>query len=267
MTTDSGTGKRTRDGATLARVRSVSRAVAILRCFSSVRTHLSLGEIAGSAQLDAGTTRRFLVTLRDEGLVGQDPDGRYHLTLQVLRLAAAVPEARSLRDLARDDLRALAETTGLTVLLSVLRDGDAVCIAREHGDSPVQVRWWPVGEAMPLNCGAAPRLLLTHMPEPDQDAVLAGPLPALTRHSVTNPMALRDMLTAVRRQGWSLSIDDVVEGLAALAGPVRNTSGHVVGAVSVGGLIATIADADGQPRPEILAAVTDICARISDRLH
>jgi len=242
MTTAPETGKRMRDGATLARVRSVSRAVAILRCFSPGRTHMMLGDITNLTQLDAGTTRRLLVTLRDEGLIGQAPDGRYHLTLQVMRLAAAVPEGRSLRELAQDHLRALAETTG-------------------------QVRWWPVGESMPLNCGAAPRLLLAHMPEADQEAVLAGPLPALTRHSITNPIALRDKLTTVREQGWSLSTDDVVEGLAALASPVRDPSGDVIGAVSVGGLITTISGADGQPHPELLTAVIDTCSQISDRLH
>lgn len=267
MTTAPETGKRMRDGATLARVRSVSRAVAILRCFSPGRTHMMLGDITNLTQLDAGTTRRLLVTLRDEGLIGQAPDGRYHLTLQVMRLAAAVPEGRSLRELAQDHLRALAETTGLTVLLSVLQDGKPVCIAREHGDSPVQVRWWPVGESMPLNCGAAPRLLLAHMPEADQEAVLAGPLPALTRHSITNPIALRDKLTTVRERGWSLSTDDVVEGLAALASPVRDPSGDIIGAVSVGGLITTISGADGQPHPELLTAVIDTCSQISDRLH
>ena len=43
--------KRSRDGQTLVRVRSVSRAIAILRCFSIEQPFLSLGEIAKKADI------------------------------------------------------------------------------------------------------------------------------------------------------------------------------------------------------------------------
>ena len=267
MPREEGTAGRGRDGATLARVRAVSRAVAILRAFAPGRMHLTLGEIAAAADLDAGTARRLLVTLRDEGLVAQEADtGRYHLTMQMLRFAGAVPEGRALSDLAAEDLRALAEATGLTVLLSVLREGEAVCLSRHHGDSPVQVRWWPVGEAMPLNCGAAPRLLLAHMPEEAREAALSAPLTALTRHSVTNPVALREMLTQVRQQGWSLAVDDVVEGLSALAAPVIGADGRPVAAVSLGGLTPTLLAGPDTPRAEVQTRLASACASISRRL-
>jgi DNA-binding IclR family transcriptional regulator len=267
MTLEERTTGRGRDGATLARVRAVSRAVAILRAFAPGRMHLTLGEIAAAANLDAGTARRLLVTLRDEGLVAQAADtGRYHLTMQMLRFAGAVPEGRALSDLAAEDLRALADDTGLTVLLSVLREGEAICLSRHHGDSPVQVRWWPVGEAMPLNCGAAPRLLLAHMQEDAREAVLAAPLTALTRHSVTNPVALREMLAQVRCQGWSLAVDDVVEGLSAVAAPVLGSDGRPVAAVSLGGLTPTILAAPDMPRAEVLERLMAACASVSRRL-
>lgn len=256
---------RGRNGDTLPRVRAVSRAIAILRCFSPDQMHLSLGEISEAARLDAGTTRRLLVTLRDEDLVAQGADGKYSLTMQLWRLAAAVPEGRSLRDRAVDLLQELASSTGHTVLLSVLRQGQAVCIAREHGNAPVQVRWWPVGESLPLNCGAAPTLLLAFMPEPEREAVLAGHLTALTRKSITNPLLLRDRLAEIRRDGWSLSTDDVVEGLSALAAPVRDFSGAVVGAVSLGGLTSTIIEDDGRVRSDVLATLLANCREISTR--
>jgi DNA-binding IclR family transcriptional regulator len=265
MADQSARSKAKRDGSTLARVRSVARAVAILRCFGPGQMHLTLGEIASRAELDAGTTRRLLVTLRDEGLIGQTSNGRYHLTMQMMRFAAAVPEGRSLRDLARDDLRALADETGLTVLLSVLQDGEAICIGREHGDSPVQVRWWPVGESMPLNCGAAPRLLLAHMPEEARQEVYDGTLATLTRHSTTNPLALKDQVERIRAAGWSIASDDVVEGLSALAAPIRNGTGNVVGAISVGGLTSTIVNPGGEPHPDLLAALRTACARIQTK--
>ena len=96
---------RGQQGATLPRVRSISRAVAILRAFSQAHPHRALNEIVRETGLDAGTTRRILVTLRDEGLVFQDPStGLYSASAGLLELARAVPESLTLINLVDDRL-------------------------------------------------------------------------------------------------------------------------------------------------------------------
>ncbi|MGY6533843.1 MAG: IclR family transcriptional regulator [Pararhodobacter sp.] len=266
--TDPQPAARTGTGDTLSRVRAVSRAIAILRVFTPDQPYLGLGEIAGQAGLDAGTTRRLLVTLRDEGLISQDPrTGRYSLTMEMLRLARAVPEGRSLRDLAADLLHGLADQLGLTVFLSVEQGGEALCVARHHGEAPVQVRWWAVGGTLPLNCGAAPRLLLAWLDPVRQSAFLNAPLPALTGHSLTDRDALQADIAAIRARGWSHARDDVAEGLSALAAPVRDPNGRVIAAVSVGGLSPMISQ-PGQdaPRSETLSALLACCSELAARI-
>lgn len=259
---------RAASGESLVRVRAVSRAIAILRVFTPEQPFLPLGEIAGRAGLDAGTARRLLVTLRDEGLITQDAHtGRYALTMEMLRLARAVPEGRSLRDLAADLLHGLADGLGLTVFLSVVRGNEALCLARHHGAAPVQVRWWAEGGTLPLNCGAAPRLLLAFL-EPDRQAgFLAAPLPALTGQSLTAPEALRADMAAIAARGWSLARDDVAEGLSALAAPVRNAEGRVVAAISIAGLSPMIGQSGSHaPRAEALATLLACCDELGSRL-
>lgn len=265
----SGTVGRPGTGASLPRVRAVSRAIAIMRSFTAAQPFLSLSEVASIAKLDAGTTRRILVTLRDEGIITQNPQtGRYNLTMQAMRFASAVPDGQSLRDMAEDQLNQLAHQIGATVLLSVLRGTEAVCLARFHGDAPVQVRWWSVGGGLPLNCGAAPRLLLAHMPvDACEDYLSNGPLPALTSRSMTDPDLIRTEIECIREQGWSYATDDVAEGLSALAGPVRDETGNVVGAISIGGLTPTIGDPNAMDGPPAsLKALLECCQRVSTRL-
>ncbi|MCR9125655.1 MAG: IclR family transcriptional regulator [Rhodobacteraceae bacterium] len=222
-------------------MRAVSRAVSILRSFSVDRPYLSLSEIAQATKLDAGTTRRLLVTLRDEGLVQQNPGtGQYSLTLSVLELASAVPEGVALKDLVDSRLRQLATETGTTAYLSVAKGAEALCLARYHGESAVEVRWWSVGETMPLNCGAGPRVLLAHLPPEDQKAVLARPLARLTDFSETDPAHLRRDLDRIVAQGWVITQDDVAAGLSAMAMPLKNDRGETVAAVSIGGLTPQI---------------------------
>ena len=257
------------DGGTLPRVRAVSRAIAIMRAFTPEQPRLSLSAIAGSAKLDAGTTRRILVTLRDEGIVEQDAkSGHYALTVQTMRFASAVPDGQSLRDVAEDLLRTLADEIGATAFLSVARGDQAICLARFHGAAPVEVRWWALGVGRPFNCGAAPRLLLAHLPEQDRERILAQPLTAQTDKSITDPDELRAELDKIRRDGWAFARDDVALGLSAVAAPVCDDRGALVAAMSLGGLTQHILgdtpEAEGAPRA--LGPLLACCARLSERI-
>jgi IclR family pca regulon transcriptional regulator len=53
-----------------------------------------------------------------------------------------------------------------------------------------------------------------------------------TAHTVTDPAALRDILRAVRQQGWCLVDQELEEGLISIAVPVRNQRGRVLAAMN-----------------------------------
>lgn len=258
MAGDDGTG----GGATRGTVRSVSRAIAVLRAFRPDRASLALAEIAGHAQLDRATTRRMLVTLIDEGLVRQEPVGqRYALTLRVLELAAAAPTG-GLREEARPVMRRLAKVTGVTVFLSVAGEQGALCLERIDGDHPVQVKWWAVGTYMPWNCGAGPRLLLAHMPEAAAVAALRHAEP-LTAYSATDPASLMQHFDAVRARGFEVTVDDVTVGLSAVAVPISGEAGTLA-ALSIGGLTGRLLDGGGEPFhvPALADAAREIGANL-----
>ncbi len=218
-------------------VRSVRRAFAILRAFTAADRALPLSGIASRAGLDRGTARRLLRTLMAERLIEQDAADRfYSLGVGVLELAAGVTPCDDLRQLAQPVLATIAAATGATAFLGIVHDQAALCIARADGGHAVQVRAWSVGGRLPLHCGAAPRVLLAHLPPSRQARLLARPLAALTPHTPTEHAALRDRLDAIRSRGWDLGIDDVVEGIVSLAMPVREPSGAVIAAISIAGL-------------------------------
>src|SRR5580692_5648179 len=101
-----------------ASVRSVRRALAILRAFGPADRSLPLGEIARRAELDKATTRRLLRTLIGENVVEQSgPSKEYSLGLGMLELTAGATPVDQLRRRAQPLLAALAETTGATALL------------------------------------------------------------------------------------------------------------------------------------------------------
>ena len=229
-------------------VRSVRRALAILRAFRLSDRSLALGEVAQRAGLDKATARRLLMTLMGERLVEQNPETKgYSLGLGVLELAAGLTPCDDLRQRAQPLLAAIAEETGATAFLGVVHDGAALCIGRVDGGEAIQIRAWSVGGRMPLNCGAGPRVLMAFRPAAELTGLLARPLEALTPFTPADPAALAAALERVRLRGWELGVNDVVEGISSVGIPVRDRSATVIAAISISGLHVHIL-ADDQPR-------------------
>lgn len=238
----------TKTAESAAPVRSVRRALAILRAFRLSDRSLALGEIARRARLDKATARRLLMTLMAERLVEQDADTKgYSLGLGVLELAAGLTPCDDLRQRAQPVLAAIAENTGATVFLGVVHDGAALCIGRVDGGEAIQIRAWSVGGRMPLNCGAGPRVLMAYRPAAELARILARPLEALTPFTPADSADLAATLARIRQRGWELGVNDVVEGISSVGLPVHDRSGTVIAAISISGLHVHIL-ADDRPR-------------------
>lgn len=222
-----------RDGSSLPRVRAVSRAVSILRSFTPGRPHLALGEIVKLTGLDAGTTRRLLVTLRDEGLVRQDAaTGLYSASIGLLELSRAVPQSLSLTGLVEERIKQLAEETQTTVYLSTVTGDMAICTARHNGGRAIEVRWWEVGEQRHFNMGTGPRVLLAFQSAERQEQLITQTL-GLDAGQAT---ILRRELEEIRHSGAIVKHDEIASGLSAMAVPLLDHSGEILAAISTGGL-------------------------------
>lgn len=252
------------DGSTLARVRSVSRAFAILRAFHGDEPQLLLKTIAERARLDHATTRRLLVTMMDEGLIAHNGDtARYRLTTGLTLLASAVHADLTVTEFSKEHLLRLAEKTRTTVFLSAYLDQKMICLSKFNLSNAVDIKWWGINESLPLNCGAAPKLILAHLPADEAQSIFKlENFVALTPHSVMDPDQLRSQLEEARRDGWLLSKDDVSDGLSALAAPILSRDGSLIAAVSMGGLTPQITA--GAERPDLVEPLLKCADAITD---
>ena len=71
------------------------------------------------------------------------------------------------------------------------------------------------------------------MDEPERERLLAGPLEADPEHASSIRTTLAPQLDEVRRRGYAQTIEELEEGLNAVAAPVRQADGAVVAALSV----------------------------------
>ena len=250
-----------RDGSSLPRVRAVNRAVAILRTFTPGRPNLALGEIVKLTGLDAGTTRRLLVTLRDEGLVRQDTaSGLYSASIGLLELSRAVPESLSLTALVEDRVKQLAEETQTTVYLSTVSGDQALCTARHNGGRAIEVRWWAVGEQRAFNMGTGPRVLLAYQDAARREEIINDVLALDARQA----KELRDELEEIRASGTIVKHDEIASGLSAMAVPLLDHNDSILAAISTGGLSPRYTGAD---RAEMQHLMTLAAQDMADSLR
>lgn len=166
--------------------------------------------------------------------------GSYRLGLQLFRLGAAVGRRLEPRLAARTELERLHRATEETVYLCVRRGDDALCVDRIDG-LWVQSMALRLGETLPLHLGAASRVLLAHETAAFRRAYLArAPFEALTPNTLVTREAVAHELTRVRERGYAVSDEDIRLGIASVGAPVRDHTGAVCAAISVGGVRPSI---------------------------
>ena len=73
------------------------------------------------------------------------------------------------------------------------------------------------------------------MDDLERERRLAQPLERATKRSLVDPAQLRTQLDDIRRRGYAQTLEELEEGLNAVAAPVRQADGEVVAALSVSG--------------------------------
>jgi IclR family acetate operon transcriptional repressor len=217
-------------------LRSVDRAIAVLKAFSEEEPELGVTELSQRLRLPKSTVYRLLTSLQQEGVVDQDPKTeKYRLGIELVRLAGLVLKRIDVRQVARPYLRSLAEASEETVSLSMLTS-DSKVINIDRIPSPRMVRnvGW-IGREMLPHCISSGKALLAYLPQQRLERILAKGLPHFTEKTITDSIRLQEELKRVRQQGYAVAQEELEVGLSAVAAPIWNHEGEVVAAVSVSG--------------------------------
>ena len=217
-----------------ANLQSVSRAVRALELIAEAGS-LGVTELGRRLGVHKATASRLVATLADRGLLERDPvSEKYRLGFGLIRLAGAAMAGLDLVRTAHPVLEDLAERTRETVNVGVL-SGDAVVYVDQISGTRaiVSVSW--VGRRAPLHCTSNGKVLLASLPEAERERLLDRPLERPTPHTIVDRTTLRTQLREIEVRGYAQTLEELEEGLNAVAAPVRQADGDVIAALSVSG--------------------------------
>ena len=245
-------------------VRSVARAVSILEQFTLDRPELNLTEISNGIGLSKSTTHRLLSTLETTEMVEfEKKTGHYRLGLKTFRLGSVVSKSMELVKQADPLLWNLADETDETSFLLVADGNEALCLRRFDGTHHVRVLFLEAGKHSAFNCGAAQRVLLAHLPEWRWEEVAANHARRMTQYSLVSRDELERDRREIRERGYSVSWEDVTMHACALGAPVRDSSGTVIAAVSVSGIVQRFS---AERLPTLIRMIMEVGDELSRRL-
>lgn len=215
-------------------VQSIDRAVAILRCFDAHHAALGISDIARLTGLSTSTAHRLLGSMTANRLLNQGPDKRYRPGPLLVQLGRSGAVPSSLREAARPYMVALRdevdETVGLHELLATY---ERAVVDQVESHQELRRHYTDIGVPIPLTHGAPGKVILCNLPWSRQQAALAQPIEPATARTVTDPVALAAELATTRERGWAGSDAERTPGIRAVAAPVFDHTGMVVGAIGL----------------------------------
>jgi IclR family KDG regulon transcriptional repressor len=214
---------------------SVQNALRILRCFSMEEPEKKITDLAVSMGLAKSTVSRLMSTLASEGFVVKDPvTQRYRLGVSVLALSGIVTTHLEIHREAQPILRKLVDQVGETAHLVVLEGVEVVYLHKVECNHPVRL-FSHAGKKNPAYCTSSGKAILAFQKDHVVNQVIEHGLKRYTDHTITNPEELRSVLKQVNKQGYSVSIEEFMEGVSSIGIPIWDYTDQVVASITITG--------------------------------
>jgi DNA-binding IclR family transcriptional regulator len=227
------------------RLESVDLVLAMLELLAASDGPRALGDIARSLLISKPRAHRHLRALILNGYVHQDIDDRYWLGARLIQLAESARSKLNLAVAARPTMAALRDATGESVTASSLIGGAVTIVELFNGTTIVQFAIRP-GTVLP-STNSAHGLVTLAFGKGDAGGEPVDPA----------------MLEQIRQRGWAVAPGLTMTGVNALAAPVFDHSGEVVGAIA---LVGSIDNIPAEPPAELIAKVCAAAREVSERM-
>lgn len=240
---------------------SLARGLLVIRAFSQRPLRLSISHLSKRTGLSRASVRRCVHTLSKLGFAGSDDGRNFYLRPRILTLGYSYLSSMPLATAAQPILDQLSQILNESCSIALLDGSDIVIVARANSARIMAIDLG-VGTRLPAFCTSKGRVLLANLsPEELESALPTVEFTRYTDRTVTSVEKLRQVLTAVREEGYAIIDQELELGLRSMAVPVRNPAGRVVAAISVGAHGQRVSSQDMQTRylPYLRAAAQELC--------
>lgn len=208
-------------------IQVISRVFAILEELS-LDGEVALDSLAGITGLNKGTLCNILRSLIELGYVRRSRGSHYVLTDRIRDLAVSEVFTAEEREMMRQTVRSLAEATGESGVLSMLR-GDRVSVVEQaQHQQPLMVNAGAIYAALPLYHSVSGRILVAGLSAKQRILLCArNGFPGEDWDNIRSAAELEKACGKIRRAGLSI-MKNPQQGIIAFAVPVHWHNGKTL---------------------------------------
>lgn len=184
-------------------------------------------------KLPKPTIHRLFTTLEDEGFLQRDLDGKsYTAGRRMRKLSINVLSSLRIRTARHAVMRALTEDIGETCNLAVPDRDAMIYLDRVETSWPLRIQL-PIGSQVPFYCTASGKMYLSTLNTRHLDRYLKSiRLNQLAPSTITDRSALQAEILATRDQQYATDDEEFMEGMVAVAVPIRDDQGRLLSTLS-----------------------------------
>ncbi len=238
----------------------------IFKAFSVLPDEVSLADLTKAVKMPKVKVFRSLKTLQHAGFIEQNETNKcYRLAPEILSLSSKYLSGQNLISSSRIVLERLSDELNVDITLAVpdLNAGEIIFVDKIESSSRIYF-YCGTGKRLPLHVGAAAKAILAYLPDPYFEKYLqATSLIKITDFTVNSVDMLREIRTEIIAKGYSVSDQEVDEGVSAVGACVFGLSGAPVAGLAVANLTSKM---DAVMTKKIGLKLSDAAQKISVRL-
>jgi DNA-binding IclR family transcriptional regulator len=223
-------------------VPAVEKCFQILDLLAGSKKPLGISEIANYLNYHKSTVFNIVYTLTGLGILENGYQNKFTLGVQLYLLGRAAGSESELIHTVRPYLEKITEKTKLTAFLGIVSRGRVVIL--DKVDSPYGIRVSSeVGLSIPLVAGATGKVFLSLMSDDEVEKILSQKkMRQYTPFSCTNKTRFKHMIKEAREHGFAVDREEYIEGIRAVAVPLKVGKGRPLAALWVVGLSSQLKD-------------------------
>ena len=211
------------------------RVLSILEIVAGSSTPMTATEINQTLQIPKATIHRLCLMLESEGYLQPRLDGRGFLPGK--RLSAMAIGIFSNNDHWSSERRAilqrLSEDVGETCNISIPDGTEVVYFDRVETHWPLRIQLQK-NDRVPIHCTASGKLFLNSLPSSKRSRLIPKlKFEQFTPNTIIQPEALKAELKRLRRDDIGADNEEFMQGMVAVAVPLRNADDQFFGALAM----------------------------------
>jgi DNA-binding IclR family transcriptional regulator len=207
---------------------SILRVLEIIETVASSGHPMTAAELSKQLDIPKATGHRLIQTLEKEGFLQTNMRGFVVPGARLHQVALGIIYASRHKAQRRAILEGLSGQIRETIGLAIPDGTEMLYFDRVQTNWPLQINL-PVGSHTPTWCTASGKLYLSNLPASQRKLMLEKlPMQQFARNTLTDPAELLDELKHVAEQQLAVDNEEFIDGMVAVAVPVKDTQGRLV---------------------------------------